>query len=246
MHGLGRAGKNRCPTLPFARGTHKHQRRRSDDNFRSCPAWIMVRTMDASPTDNSGALILAIAGYRRSWPEESATVDIFLALLGSEGNPFVRERIAGHFTASAWLVDRTGSRVLLTHHRKLGRWLQLGGHADGDRDLARAALREATEESGLAGLSVERDLFDLDRHWIPEHASVPAHWHFDVRYVVHAGDGEAFVVSDESHDLAWREIATLVDDRKLIHRCSGWRGNGWCALRRSDVSRDRTREIARA
>jgi 8-oxo-dGTP pyrophosphatase MutT (NUDIX family) len=214
VHGLGRAGKNRCPTLPFVRDAHKHQQRCSGDNFRSCPAWIMVGPMEASRTDDRAALALAIAGYRRSWPKESALVDVFLALLDAEGDPFVRERIAGHFTASAWLVGRDGSRVLLTHHRKLGRWLQLGGHADGDRDLARAALREATEESGLAGLSVEPQLFDLDRHWIPEHAGEAAHWHYDVRYVVRAGGDEVFVVGNESHDLAWRDIATLVDDEE--------------------------------
>ncbi len=139
-------------------------------------------------------------------------VDAFIALLAGDDDPFVRERHAGHFTASAWLVSNGGKRVLLTHHRKLGRWLQLGGHADGDRDLARAALKEAEEESGLAGLKIDRTLFDLDRHWIPEHKGVPAHWHYDVRYVVHAGDIEDFVVSDESHDLAWRDIEAIAAD----------------------------------
>ena len=102
-----------------------------------------------------------------------------------------------------------GARVLLTHHRKLGLWLQLGGHADGDSDLVRAALKEAEEESGLRGLRIDDSIFDLDRHWIPEHGGVPAHWHYDVRYVVRAGADEAFVVSDESHALAWRDIAEL-------------------------------------
>ena len=64
----------------------------------------------------------------------------------------------------------------------------------------------------LAILSPEGGIFDLDRHWIPEHKGVPAHWHYDVRYVVHAEGGEDYVVSDESHDLAWRSIAALADD----------------------------------
>ncbi|MFS8063498.1 MAG: NUDIX hydrolase [Luteimonas sp.] len=163
--------------------------------------------------DNPCAALAAnFADYRQRWPYEAATVDAFIALLGLDADPFVRERLAGHFTASAWLVARDAQRVLLTHHRKLGLWLQLGGHADGDRDLVRAALKEAEEESGLTDLAIEPELFDLDRHWIPEHKGVPAHWHYDVRYVVHADADEAFVVSDESHDLAWREIATLVDD----------------------------------
>lgn len=157
------------------------------------------------------ALHHALSDYARRWPAEAAVVDLFGGLLsGEEGaDPFSRERLSGHFTASSWLVDRAGERVLLTHHRKLGRWLQLGGHADGDRDLARVALREAEEESGLTGLSVEAAIFDLDRHWIPERGDVPGHWHYDVRYVVRAGASEAYTVSDESHDLAWRDIDAI-------------------------------------
>jgi 8-oxo-dGTP pyrophosphatase MutT (NUDIX family) len=172
----------------------------------------MAREMVGSGHDECASLLAALVEYRERWPDEAMAVDLFIALLADGGDPFVRDRIAGHFTASAWLVSRDAQRVLLTHHRKLGLWLQLGGHADGDRDLMRAALKEAEEESGLTGLVIERQLFDLDRHWIPGHKDVPAHWHYDVRYVVRAGDEEAFVVSDESHDLAWRGIASLVDD----------------------------------
>ena len=139
-------------------------------------------------------------------------MDDFLALLADQQHAFARERAAGHFTASAWLLHADAAHVLLTHHRKLGRWLQLGGHADGDSDLQRVALKEAEEESGLTGLSVDDGIFDLDRHWIPQHHAVPAHWHYDVRYVVRAGADAAFVVSDESHDLQWREIAALMAD----------------------------------
>ena len=136
----------------------------------------------------------------------------FLALLDDPADPFLRERLKGHLTGGAWLVSGDGRRVLMTHHRKLGRWLQLGGHADGDTDMARVALKEAEEESGLSDLSVEDDIFDLDRHWIPERKDVPRHWHYDVRYVVRANGSEAYVVSDESLDLAWRGIAPLADD----------------------------------
>lgn len=153
-----------------------------------------------------------LARYRARWPDEGAVVDQFHALLDDADNPFMRARLAGHFTGSAWLVDRGGSRVLLTHHRKLGRWLQLGGHADGDRDLARVALREAEEESGLAGLIMEAEVFDLDRHWIPERREVPGHWHYDVRHVVRASGDEAFVVSRESLDLAWCAIESIAQD----------------------------------
>lgn len=150
--------------------------------------------------------------YAARWPGEAGTVGVFAELLGEGGDGFQRERLAGHFTASAWLVARDGRRVLLTHHRKLGLWLQLGGHADGDLDLARAALREAEEESGLPGLLVEPGIFDLDRHRIPAWREVPEHWHYDVRYVVRATGSEDFIVSDESHALAWRDIASLAED----------------------------------
>ncbi|KAF1717636.1 NUDIX hydrolase [Pseudoxanthomonas yeongjuensis] len=173
------------------------------------------------------ALAAQLVYYRIRWPGESAVVEDFLALLDDPLDPFVRERLAGHFTSGVWLVSADGARVLMTHHRKLERWLQLGGHADGDTDMARVALKEAQEESGLPGLSVEGDsIFDLDRHWIPERKGVPGHWHYDVRYVVRAGADEDYVVSDESHDLAWRPIAGMADDpdESLSRMARKWLG----------------------
>ncbi|HYM85248.1 MAG TPA: NUDIX hydrolase [Pseudoxanthomonas sp.] len=154
-----------------------------------------------------------LAEYLDRWPEESRVVQAFVELLGDSHDPFVRERLAGHFTSGAWLVSADGQRILMTHHRKLQRWLQLGGHADGERDMGQVALKEAQEESGLPGLSVDGDaIFDLDRHWIPERKEVPGHWHYDVRYVVRAGADEAYVVSEESLELAWRPIAEVAHD----------------------------------
>ncbi len=161
--------------------------------------------------DARRALASALDDYGRRWPAETAVAH-FREFLGGHAEAFERELAIGHFTGSAWLVSADGTRVLLTHHRKLGRWLQLGGHADGDTDLARVALREAGEESGLDRLVVEPAIFDLDRHRIPARGADPEHWHYDVRYVVHAGANEAFVVSDESHALAWREIAEVAQD----------------------------------
>ncbi|MBB1088926.1 NUDIX hydrolase [Lysobacter sp. SG-8] len=169
--------------------------------------------MTFRPEDASGrqSLARALSRYAARWPEETDP-GLFMSLLDDPADPFVRARLDGHFTGSAWLVDRTGRRVLLTHHRKLERWLQLGGHADGDVELARVALREAEEESGLQDLEVEPDPFDVDRHWIPARGDVPGHWHYDVRYVVRAGEDERFVVSEESLDLAWCDIAALAAD----------------------------------
>ncbi|HET7301544.1 MAG TPA: NUDIX hydrolase [Oleiagrimonas sp.] len=163
--------------------------------------------------------------YHDQWPTEVATVDLFCRFLDSHTDVFQRWHPPGHLTGSAWLVSNDGQRVLLTHHRKLDRWLQLGGHADGDTDLSRVALREAEEESGLRGLHVEPAIFDLDRHRIPARGKEPEHWHYDVRFVVRAGDGERFVVSHESKALAWRDIADVAGDasldaslRRMAHR----------------------------
>lgn len=165
-------------------------------------------------TQPGAALAGALEAYGRQWPADAATVAEFLGLLADPYDPFLRQRLAGHFTGSAWVASEDGRRTLLTHHRKLGRWLQPGGHADGDPDLARVALREAQEETGVAGLRLEDGgaIFDLDRHWIPARGPVPGHWHYDVRYVVRAGADERFVVSAESHDLAWRDIEAIATD----------------------------------
>ena len=139
-------------------------------------------------------------------------LSIFREFARSQPEACERHLAVGHFTGSAWLVSADGERVLLTHHRKLYRWLQSGGHADGDSDLARVALREAEEESGLTGLRVDPVVFDIDRHAIPARGAEPEHWHYDVRFVVRAGADEAYAVSDESHALAWQPIEALAAD----------------------------------
>lgn len=127
---------------------------------------------------------------------------------------FLRSNLSGHITGSCWLVCPEQTHVLLTHHKKIGTWLQLGGHADGNGDLLATALQEATEESGIAGiLPIEISIFDLDIHHIKEHKGVPAHLHYDVRFALIAPN-KNFSVSDESHDLAWINIAALADDRE--------------------------------
>ena len=121
-----------------------------------------------------------------------------------------RTCLRGHLTGSAWIVSADRSRVLLTHHHKLDRWLQLGGHADGDPDMVAVALREAAEESGLTRLTVvSGEVFDFDRHEIPARGDEPAHWHFDFRFMIEADPAESLRISSESKDLAWVEIGRV-------------------------------------
>ncbi|MFF8535217.1 NUDIX hydrolase [Streptomyces sp. NPDC015532] len=120
---------------------------------------------------------------------------------------------AGHLTASALVIDPSRGRVLLTLHRKLRMWLQMGGHCEpGDSTLAEAALREATEESGIEGLTLlPGGPVTLDRHAIP----APCHWHLDVQYAALAPADAVEVISDESLDLRWfayDEVAEAADD----------------------------------
>lgn len=168
-----------------------------------------------SADDPRRAFLALLDRHASAAADARADAEQFRAFVLERADCFERSCEPGHVTGSAWLVDAAGERVLLTHHRKLDRWLQLGGHADGDPDIARVALREAEEESGLRGLIVDAVIFDLDRHRIPARGGEPAHWHYDVRFVVHATGGEAFIASDESHALAWRDIAAVAADETL-------------------------------
>ena len=154
----------------------------------------------------------AFARYGERHSPQAWLAAEYRAFLASHPTVFERAHAPGHFTGSAWLVSADGERVLLTHHRKLDLWLQPGGHADGDGDLAGVALREAEEETGLPGLRVEGGVFDLDRHVIPARGDEPEHYHYDVRFVVRAGSDENFTVSEESHALAWRPVREIAAD----------------------------------
>jgi 8-oxo-dGTP pyrophosphatase MutT (NUDIX family) len=152
-----------------------------------------------------------------------------LRLLDEEPACFERTCFPGHFTGSALVVSADGSRALLHHHRFLDRWLQFGGHCDGDEDIVRVAVREAQEESGIAGLIVaSRNPFDLDIHAIPANPkrNEPAHEHFDVRYMLIAPEGAKFTVSDESHELRWftpDEMLELPIDAGMVRLVEKWK-----------------------
>ena len=111
----------------------------------------------------------------------------------------------GHFTGSAWVLDaETHGSALLTHHRKLGRWFQLGGHLEAGETALKGALREAREESGLEDVRpLSEEIFDVDVHPIPARGPVPAHHHYDIRFLFEASAAAPLVCSSESRSLAW-------------------------------------------
>lgn len=153
-----------------------------------------------------------LARYRHRHPDEAQLVARYASFVEGHADCFKRSLQLGHVTGSAWLLDAAAERVLLTHHRKLNRWLQPGGHADGDSDVHRVAMKEAAEESGLAAIEfVTQELFDLDIHQIPARGEEPAHWHYDCRFLLKSAGADAFTVSGESHDLAWVPFDQLGD-----------------------------------
>lgn len=173
------------------------------------------------------ALLSQLLNYREKFPEEAKTVERLREFITERENCFRRSHSEGHVTGSAWVVDKRASKVLLTHHRKLNRWLQLGGHADGETDILSVALREAQEESGLEGLRpFSTDIFDIDIHLIPERGAEEEHFHYDIRYALQCTGSEDFAVSGESHDLRWVEIekvSEMTEEESMRRMVSKWR-----------------------
>ena len=155
---------------------------------------------------------------------ESADLGRIVRFVAAEADPFDRGNPYAHLTGSAFVVSAAGDRVLLLHHRKLGRWLQPGGHADpGESSGETVALREAREETGLAGLSLHPRAprpFDVDVHDIPTRGREAAHQHLDLRYLVVAPAGAALAPSSREAGLTrwftWDELSSLDLDPGLI------------------------------
>lgn len=133
--------------------------------------------------------------------------DAMLDLLAYSPNAFSRDHyVPGHFTASCFIIDGEG-RLLLHHHRRLDRWLQMGGHVEEGESPETAALREGAEESGLDDLALAGEIFDLDIHPIPATDEHPEHSHFDVRYLARTARPEAINIDrGESNDLLWVDL----------------------------------------
>ena len=136
--------------------------------------------------------------------------DRYRSLIDSYPDACLRTCRPGHLTGSALVVDDDGANTLLLLHAKLGRWLQPGGHADGDANLAAVALREATEETGIAGLRIWPQPLHLDIHEV-DPPGEDAHLHYDVRFLVRSPAGAQPQGNHESRGLRWVPLDGLAD-----------------------------------
>ena len=161
--------------------------------------------MNTATGDQREHLLKSLEKFAEQHPKQRETAARMADFIRAHEDCFERSCRPGHITGSAWLINPTRDRILLTLHRKLQRWMQTGGHADGDPQVLRVALREAEEESGISGIEpINPEIFDIDIHLIPENTTKgePAHYHYDVRYLLRAPH-EIFCITDESDDLHW-------------------------------------------
>lgn len=170
-----------------------------------------------------------LSRYQISFPEDQEILRRIKKFVSENDLCFERSLVVGHVTGSSWIIDSTQSYALLTHHRKLDKWFQLGGHADGDPDIYAVSLREAQEESGLQEITpVSKEIFDIDIHSVPDKNGV--HDHYDVRFLFQADRSQKLTVSHESKDLMWipfddlehfvTEPSVLRMHKKVLHIAS--------------------------
>ena len=169
-------------------------------------------------------LLKQIQQYMAAHPTERECAQRLAEFVEAEPKCFLRDCEPGHVTGSAWVVSADRESFLLVHHKKLDRWLQVGGHTDGEPEVFRAALREAREESGLwhlefPGASRGIRPLDLDIHEIPANGGELAHLHYDVRFLLVARAGDQPRVSEESHAVRWfpvGELEQVVKEESLL------------------------------
>lgn len=151
-------------------------------------------------------LIQRLRSYRTSFIEEASMVERSLRFVLSHENCFDRNLAHGHVTGSAWVINPARTHTLMLHHRKLDRWLQPGGHADGDPDMMQVVFKETSEESGIDVSQIkllDQNIFDVDIHTIYPSAHDHRHIHYDIRFLVEIDDQLPLPGNTESHQVAW-------------------------------------------
>ena len=153
-----------------------------------------------------------LTNYSPEYAAEKEFRASFISFIKGNIDCFERSLQIGHITGSAWIVNKDRDKALLTHHAKLNRWLQPGGHADGDSRIDQVSMKEAREETGLSSLRLLSDnIFDIDIHSIPARNHEPEHLHYDIRFIFEADEHESLTVTSESKDLQWVSLSSLLE-----------------------------------
>ena len=140
---------------------------------------------------------------------ETRIKERFIDFISHNPDCFLRSNLQGHITASAFVVDKAADKILLIHHKKLDKWLQPGGHCDGDTDTLAVAIKEVWEETGVVVQAGNQSIADLDIHVIPKRKDIPEHEHFDVRYIFEADSLLPLIQNHETNDLKWISLDDL-------------------------------------
>ena len=157
-------------------------------------------------------LLQLLKTYKTRFMDELAFVRRSIDFVEQHEDVFYRELSPAHVTGSAWVVSPGRSQVLMMHHKKLDQWFQPGGHADGESDIVRVALKETAEETGIDASHiklVDSSIFDVDIHTIPAHASDPEHQHIDIRFLIEIDNELPVPGNDESHDILWIDLQNV-------------------------------------
>jgi 8-oxo-dGTP pyrophosphatase MutT (NUDIX family) len=181
-------------------------------NFSLPPRWLSDNNPDLHPLTDLAMSRAIISDFTPGDEAQAIHRADVLDFIDDHPDALHRSCLIGHLTASAWVVDHSGRRGLIMYHSKIRRWVQPGGHADGDANLAAVALKEATEETGIAGLEVWSVPIDVDIHlFVNRKQAEPDHLHHDLRFLVRAPQGAVERGNEESEALRWITAEETLD-----------------------------------